>query len=204
MMRRAIFLDRDGTINHDVGYVTAPEQFRLYDFAAPAISLINRAGWLAIVVTNQAAIARGLTTADSLAALHQTMTTELARDGARIDAIYHCPHYPADPGTAETGLRVRCACRKPEPGLLLAAAREQAIDLTASWMIGDRYRDLAAGFGAGTRGVLVRTGHGAAEEEHERPAWPRQPEYVADHLLAAVEWIIETEAANPREEERGT
>lgn len=200
MKRRAIFLDRDGTINHDVGYVTAPEQFRLYDFAAPAISLINRAGWLAIVVTNQAAIARGLTTADSLAALHQTMTTELARDGARIDAIYYCPHYPADPGTAETGLRVRCACRKPEPGLLHQAAREHGLDLTASWMVGDRYRDLAAGFAAGARGVLVRTGHGTPEFEGERPAWPRQPDHIAADLLAAVEWIIETEAASPREE----
>ncbi len=202
MKRRAIFLDRDGTINLDAGYITAAEQFRLYDFAAPAIRRLNEAGWVVIVVTNQAGIARGVYTEEFLAGLHETMVETLRRDGARLDAIYHCPHYQADdaPARNPTG----CGCRKPEPGMLHRAAREHGLALHESWMIGDRYRDLAAGYGAGTRAILVRTGHGAGEYEREHQTWPRQPEHVAEDLDAAVEWILAAEPIEKPDEPHST
>lgn len=196
MRRRAIFLDRDGTINHDLGYISSVEQFSLYDFAPPAIRLINDSGWLAVVITNQAAIGRGICREDDVDTIHDFMNRRLAQEGARIDAIYFCPHYPPEPGDEEgrtrSELRVECACRKPKPGLLRQAERDHSLELGACWMIGDRYRDLAAGYEAGTRGVLVCTGHGTAEYERDRTNWPRQPEAVAPNLLEAVKWILAT------------
>lgn len=199
MRRRAIFLDRDGTINIDTGYISAVEQFQLYDFAAPAIRLINQSGWLAIVVTNQAVIGRGLCREEDVAGIHAIMSQRLAIDGARIDAVYCCPHYPPEDGATAAGLRVECECRKPRPGLIRQAGRDHALDLDSCWMIGDRYRDLAAGFAAGTRGLLVRTGHGSTEYERDRAGWARQPDGVAANLYDAVGLILQLD--RPRNEE---
>ena len=190
MKQRAIFLDRDGTINEEAGYITDLAQFRLYDFAAPAIRMINEAGWLAILVTNQAGIARGHFTEDFLGEVNDLMISALAREGARLDAIYYCPHYPAPEGEPETAYRRECDCRKPRPGLLHRAQRDFSLSLDESYVIGDRYRDLAAGFEAGTRGVLVLTGYGREELDRDRDTWPRPPIQIADHLLAAVQWIL--------------
>ena len=209
MKRRAIFLDRDGTINLDSGYVSSVEEFQLYGFAAPAIRMINESGWLAIVVTNQVVIGRGLCREEDVRDIHDTMDRRLAAEGARIDAIYLCPHYPPAAGpqanTQEDGvrpdLRIECGCRKPRPGLIHQAERDHSLDLGACWMIGDRYRDLAAGYEAGTRGVLVGTGQGAREYAQERTEWPRQPEAVTPNLLEAVKWILATERSE-REESR--
>lgn len=184
---RAIFLDRDGTLNEEVGYITRPEQFRLFAFAAPAVQLINAAKWRAIVVTNQAGVARGLFSETFLTELHKQMLRQLAQRGACLDAIYYCPHHP-ELGAAP--YRCVCTCRKPQPGLLTQAAADWRLDLADCFVVGDRYRDVAMAHAAGARGVLVLTGYGRAEYERQRHGWPRQPEHVAEDLLEAVTWIL--------------
>jgi len=183
--RRAIFIDRDGTLNEEVGYICDPAQFRLFDFAAEAVRMTNEAGWLAIVVTNQAGIARGLFTEDFLAQIHQKMAEELSQAGARLDAIYYCPHHPE---IGQPPYRQACDCRKPRPGLLKRAAEEFELDLSKCVGVGDRYRDIGAAQAVGARGVLVLTGYGQAEFEEQ------QGQIVADHvavnLLEAVQWAI--------------
>ena len=192
LSRRAIFLDRDGTLNEEVGYICDPSQFRLLDFAADAIRLANESGWLVIVITNQAGIARGLFTEEFLAGIHQRMTEELTLAGARVDAIYYCPHHPE---IGEPPYRQVCDCRKPQPGLLTRAAAEFNLNLSECLIIGDRYDDVAAAQAAGARGVLVLTGHGREEFEQEQAMWPHDNNHiVADHIAAnvleAVRWII--------------
>lgn len=185
--RRAIFLDRDGTLNEEVGYVFDLAQFRLYDYAAEAVRLINEAGWLVIVVTSQAGIARGIYTESFLAELHQQMATELSQTGATIDAIYYCPHHPTD---GEAPYRRECDCRKPKPGMLRRAAEDLNVDLSASFVIGDRFRDWAMAQAVGARGVLVLTGYGQEELERDQDAWPQQPDHVAENVLEAVRWVL--------------
>ncbi|QQS46900.1 MAG: D-glycero-beta-D-manno-heptose 1,7-bisphosphate 7-phosphatase [Acidobacteriota bacterium] len=185
--RKAIFLDRDGTINEEAGYITHPSQVRVYDFAIEAIRMINQADFLAIVTTNQAGIARGVFTEDFLSEIHLLINDTLLRGGARLDAIYFCPHHPHD---GFPPYRIECDCRKPLPGMLLRAAEDFNIDLTASYMIGDRYRDIQAGHSAGSRSILVRTGYGEEELTVESGNWPRNPDYVASNLLDATQWIL--------------
>ena len=144
--QKAIFLDRDGTINKMVGFVTKPEQFELIEGAAEAIKIINKSGYLAIVVTNQPVIARGDCTFEELQAIHEKMETELGKEGAFIDAIYVCPHHTDKgfPGERPE-YKCDCICRKPKPGLLFQAAKDFNIDLSESYMIGDSDRDMKAG-----------------------------------------------------------
>ena len=157
MSRDAVFLDRDGTLIEEVNYLAHPEQVRLIPGAADAVRALNAAGVLVVVVTNQAGVARGYFPEARVAAVHAHLSALLAEHGARVDAYYHCPHHP----TAGLGrYRVDCDCRKPKPGLLLAAARELDIDLSRAWMIGDKPCDAGAGRAAGCRTLLVRTGHG--------------------------------------------
>lgn len=192
--RRAIFIDRDGTLNEEVGYVCSLDEFRLYDFAAESVRLINEAGWLAIVVTSQAGVARGMFSEDFLAEVHNTMTAQLARQGARLDAIYYCPHHP------EVGSEIYrqvCDCRKPKPGMLHRAAADFNLDLTECVVIGDRFRDFAMAQAVGGSSVLVLTGYGKDEFEQDRNSWPRQPDCVAENLLEAVRWVLNN-APNPK------
>ena len=199
MRRKAMLLDRDGTINIETGYITAVEQFQLYDRVAAAIRLINESGWLAIVITNQGGIGRGFCREEMVDEIHDTMHRMLSGEGARIDALYLCPHYPPEAGEAAVGLRVECECRKPRPGLIYRAEQDHALNLESSWVIGDRYRDIAAGFAAGTRGLLVRTGHGLAELNDHRSGWPRQPDAVAADLYDAVRLILELDRSDQGE-----
>ena len=157
MPREAVFLDRDGTIIEEVNYLASPEQVRLIPGAADAVRAFNEAGVLVVVVTNQAGVARGYFPESRVAEVHEHLSALLAEHGAHIDAYYHCPHHPTE-GVGE--YRVACDCRKPKPGLLLTAARELDIDLSRSWMIGDKACDAEAGAAAGCRTLLVRTGHG--------------------------------------------
>jgi D-glycero-D-manno-heptose 1,7-bisphosphate phosphatase len=157
MPREAVFLDRDGTLIEEVNYLSSPEQVRLIPGAADAVRRLNDACVLVVVVTNQAGVARGYFPESRVGEVHARLAALLAEHGAHIDAFYHCPHHP----TAGVGAyRVACDCRKPKPGLLLTAARELDIDLSRSWMIGDKLCDAAAGEAAGCRSILVRTGHG--------------------------------------------
>ena len=185
--RRAVFLDRDGTVNEEVGYICDPALFRLYEYAAEAVRLLNQAGWLAVVVTSQAGIARGMFNESFLTQIHEQMKTELADAGATIDAIYYCPHHPTE---GESPYRQECDCRKPKPGMLTKAAAELNVDLAASVVIGDRFRDLGMAQAVGARGVLVLTGYGREELENDSANWPQQPDHIAENLLEAVRWVI--------------
>jgi D-glycero-D-manno-heptose 1,7-bisphosphate phosphatase len=192
MTNRAIFLDRDGTLNEEDGYITSPEQFRLYNFAAEAVRLINQSGWKAIVLTNQSGVARDYFTEATLIEIHERMKESLRLQGARIDAIYYCAHHP-DYGSPP--YRLDCDCRKPKPGLTERAARDFNLDLNRCYAIGDRYRDIEAGHAAGARSVMVMTGFGRGEYETVRQRWPRQPDHVAEDLLEAVKWILGIDGA---------
>jgi D-glycero-D-manno-heptose 1,7-bisphosphate phosphatase len=186
--RRAVFIDRDGTISEEVGYVNHPSRYRVFPYAAEAIKQLNEAGWLAVLVTNQAGVARGYFTEDVIGAVHDLLVRELERDGARLDAIYYCPHHPT---VGEPPYRFDCDCRKPRPGLIQRAAVDLDIDLAASWMIGDRYSDTELARNAGTRAALVLSGYGRGEWEYQRGAWRHQPDLVAENLLEAVRKITE-------------
>ena len=175
MPREAVFLDRDGTLIEEVYYLSAPEQVRLIPGATDAVRRLNDAGVLVVVVTNQAGVARGYFPESRVGAVHAHLSALLAERGARIDAFAYCPHHPTEGVGA---YRIVCECRKPKPGLLLTAARDLGIDLSRSWMIGDKPCDAEAGKAAGCRSILVRTGHG-----RELPADAN----AVEDLAAAIE-----------------
>jgi len=157
-LRRAVFLDRDGTINVEKDYLCRPEEFTFIPGAPQAIRALKDAGFLVIVVSNQSGVARGYFGPAEVEALHAHMQSELAPFATAIDAFYYCPHHPLA-GVAP--YRVDCDCRKGRPGMLLQAAREYGIDLSRSFMIGDKAADIEAGQAAGCTSVLVLTGYGA-------------------------------------------
>ena len=157
--QKAIFLDRDGTINKYVGYLRTPEQFELLDGVGEAIRKINLSGYLAIVVTNQPVIARGDVTVDGLQQIHNKMETMLGKEGAYLDGVYYCPHHPDKGFAGEVEeLKIVCECRKPKAGLLLQAAKDFNIDLSQSWMIGDSENDVLAGKNAGCKTAFLGNG----------------------------------------------
>ncbi len=185
--RPAFFLDRDGTLIRDVGYLARVEQVDVLDGAAEAVRLVNRAGARAVVATNQSGVARGMFGESDVRAVHEFLRGEFARRGAVLDAFYYCPHHPE----AEIErYRRRCRCRKPAPGLLRRAARELGLDLTRSVMLGDTLRDVEAGRRAGCASVLVLTGKG--EKQHGLlHAGETGPDRVAADVLAGVQWALE-------------
>ena len=157
--QKAIFLDRDGTINKYVGFLRNIEEFELLDGVAEAIRRINESGWLCIVATNQPVIARGEVTVPELEEIHNKMETLLGLEGAYIDGLYYCPHHPHKGYEGEVPeLKVECECRKPKPGMLLRAAEDFNIDLEQSWMVGDGENDVRAGKAAGCRTCLLGEG----------------------------------------------
>ena len=180
-------MDRDGTLAHEVGYVNHVSRFRLFPWAVDSVRLLNRAGLLAVVVTNQAGVARGYFPERLIEEVHTLMNAAMAAGGARLDGIYYCPHHPS---AGKPPYRQDCACRKPRPGLLHRAAQDLEIDLARSWVVGDRDADLDLAWSVGARAVLVRTGYGRGELLWHAPSWPRPPDIVADHLLEAVERIL--------------
>ena len=190
--RRAIFLDRDGTISEEVGFVDRLDRFHLLPRAAAAIRRINDSGFLAILVTNQSGVARGLFDEALVDAIHERLARWLAAEGARLDAIYACPHHPSE---GKPPYRADCDCRKPRPGLLARAAREHDVDLSSSYMIGDKASDIETARNAGAQGILVRTGYGEGELRDRIPQSSAQPAFVADDLHGAVEWILSKERA---------
>ena len=154
--QKAIFLDRDGTINEYVGFLRKIDDFRLIEGVSDAIKKMNQSGYLVIVVTNQPVIARGEVTYEELQMIHNKMETLLGNDGAYVDAIYYCPHHPHKGYEGEVPeLKIDCECRKPKPGMLIKAAEEYNIDLSQSWMIGDGENDVNAGVAAGCNTILI-------------------------------------------------
>jgi len=185
LRNKAVFLDRDGTINEEVGHLREVEQFKLYPDAAKAIRMLNEAGYKVVVITNQAGVARGYFTEERVEEVNAHMREELAKEGARIDAVYYCVHHPE---FGEGEYCQVCSCRKPEPGMILQAADELDIDLSKSFMIGDTAKDMTAGKKVGLRTVLVLTGYGE-KEINEIPA-KYYPNFVARDLLVAVHWVL--------------
>jgi len=188
--RKAIFIDRDGTLSEEVGYVNHLSRFRLFPFAVDAIRLVNRSPFLAVLVTNQAGVARGYFAEEMIHAVHGEVKRALDAGGAHLDGVYFCPHHPS---AGEPPYRQDCECRKPKPGLLHRAASDLGVDLAGSYVVGDRRGDLELAWGVGATAVMVKTGYGRGEIEHLAPAWPRQPDLVADHLLDAVVQILSRE-----------
>jgi D-glycero-D-manno-heptose 1,7-bisphosphate phosphatase len=185
--RAAAFIDRDGTLTEEVGYVNHPKRLRLLPRSAEAIKRLNAADVAAVVVTNQAGVARGYFSEDVLHAVNGELVTRLKQAGAHLDGIYVCPHHPTE---GVPPFRAECDCRKPRPGLFLRAASELGLDLAASTVVGDRPSDLVAARRVGARGVLVLTGYGLGEWEFRRKHFPVEPDHVAGDLLDAVEWIL--------------
>ena len=176
-------LDRDGTLIEEVGYLDRLDRIQLFPYSVDAVRLLNRAGYVVIVVTNQAGVARGYFDEPFVEETHRTIAATLADGGARVDAFYYCPHHP-DGDVAP--YRVDCDCRKPGAGMVRRAAADHQLDLSRSFIIGDRAHDLEAGMTVGARGVLVRTGYGYRYEADVQ----RQGAPVVDNLMQAVSWIL--------------
>lgn len=178
--RAAVFLDRDGTICEEVGYLNHVSRFRMFPFVADALRRLNERGYPVIVVSNQSGVARGYFPESVLHEVTERMKQELAESGAKVDAVYYCSHSSSE----------NCSCRKPRTGLLECAARDHAIDLRRSFVVGDRYTDVELARNARARGVLVRTGYGEGELAWHAGGWPAPPDFVADDLIQAVDWIV--------------
>lgn len=189
-LRPAIFLDRDGTVNEEVGYINHVDRLRLLPRTAEAIRRINSSTYLAVIVTNQAGVARGYFKERLIRDVHRRLVELLAQQGAHLDGIYYCPHHPS---VGEPPYRQDCDCRKPRPGLVQAAARELSIDIPHSFMVGDKHSDIRFAHALGMPGVLVRSGYGKGELEQWSTRWAEHPDHVADDLLGAVEWILDQE-----------
>ena len=191
-LRPAVFLDRDGTVNEDVGYLSELSHLTLYPWAIDAVRLLNRAGYLVVMVTNQGGIGRKMIRPEFVGELHAVIDARLAAGGARADGWYFCPHHPE---ALVDELRQECRCRKPAPGMALDAARDLGIDLARSWVIGDKWIDVQLGQRIGGRGVLVRTGWGVIEEG-VRPEG-QSVEAICDTLAGAVAFVLTADAGGP-------
>lgn len=191
MKRPAVFLDRDGTINEEVGYIHDARNLVLIPGAAEAIRRLNEVGILAILVTNQSGPARGYYPESHLGTLHQRLTDLLFDEGAFLDALYYCPHLPD--GT-DPRYSLACACRKPATGMVEAACQAHPIDLERSYVVGDKATDVELGQNAGCKSILLTSGYGERVLKGEYQ-WQVEPDHVAPTLLAAVDWILADLAA---------
>jgi D-glycero-D-manno-heptose 1,7-bisphosphate phosphatase len=188
-----VFLDRDGTINEDVGYIHKLEDLQLYPWAATAIKQLNTIGVRIIIVTNQSGVARGYFPETMVMAVNERLRDLLAEQGAYVDAIYYCPHHPT---IGEPPYGQECNCRKPATGLIERAEQDYSgIDRGNIFVVGDKYTDVALAHAVGGQGVLLLTGHGEAEYSAQHRVWPQAPDYIAANLLIAVEWILSQIAA---------
>ena len=184
-MHVAVFLDRDGTINEEMGYMNHLDRFVLLPGAAAAIRSINESGLKAVVVTNQSGAARGYFPEELIDQVHRKMSRLLEEKGAFLDGIYTCIHAP--PSKGESG---GCGCRKPKIGLMKQAAQELNLDLEKSYVVGDRLKDVEMARNAGAKAILVLTGYGKGELEFLGPGGKVQADFVAEDLVEAVEWIL--------------
>ncbi len=180
-MRPAVFLDRDGTINEDVGHLDRLERLTLFPFSIDAVRLLNLAGFPVVVVTNQGGVAAGLVDETFVHDVHEVLRRRFEDGGATIERFYHCPH---DPRAAVEAYRRDCDCRKPEPGMIRQAAADLGLDPTRSYVVGDKWSDIALARNVGATGILVRTGYGATQAE--RPDRPRDAIVTADLMAATV------------------
>lgn len=193
----AVFIDRDGTMTVEGGYINHPSRLELIPTTAAGIRLCNENGILAVVATNQAGVARGYFTEDLIHVVHNRMKDLLKEQSAYLDGVYYCPHHPHE---GKPPYRAECNCRKPLPGMIEQAAKELPVDLSRSYMVGDKISDSEFGHRLGLRTVMVMTGYGRGEYEYQRQDWKDTPDFIAENLEEAVQWIIndlkEREAAS--------
>jgi len=184
-MKPAVFLDRDGTLIEEVGYLDRLDRLMFFPWSIDAVRLLNRAGYLVVVVTNQAGVARGFFEESFLGEAHRHIDATMAAGDARIDGYYYCPHHPE---ASVAAYRQMCNCRKPSPGMLRQAEQDLGIDLHRSFVIGDRWHDVQLAQTVGATGILVRTGYGQTEER--RPKENVRAAAVVDNLIEAVGWML--------------
>src|SRR5712675_2225022 len=173
-LRPAVFLDRDGTIAEEVGYLNDISRFRMFPFAAQAIRQLNEAKLPVIVITNQSGVARGYFPESLITAVHELMTTQLAKGDAHVDALYYCPQIQS----------------MLSRGRLQHAGREHGLNLRRSFVVGDRYGDVELAHRVGARAILVRTGYGEGEMQRNSAEWPAPPDFIAESLAEAADWIL--------------
>jgi len=187
MKKPALFIDRDGTINEQMGYINHMSRFVIFPGVSEAVRLLNENHFLAIVVSNQSGVARGYHPIGLVHELHAYLQGFLKKQGAAIDGIFFCPHHSR--GTVPEYTRT-CHCRKPETGLIDQACESFDIDLANSYVVGDRHTDMEMAHRAGVSGILVKTGYGLGEIDYVLPHRSTQPAYIAEDLLEAVQWIL--------------
>lgn len=192
--RPAVFLDRDGTMIHDVGYLGRMEELRWYPWTVDAIRLINRAGFLVFVTTNQGGVGLGLYEERFVHAVHDVMAGHIAAGGGRVDGWFYCLHHPR---AVVDGLRIDCDCRKPRPGMIRQAQQRFAIDLARSYVVGDKLTDIGMAAASGAAGILVRTGYGDAEAARIGAGTAAPHAIVAD-LMEATAWMLTRARASER------
>lgn len=176
MKQKAIFLDRDGTVIEEVNFLSTVEETRLFPYTIEALKLFKKSGFLLFITTNQSGIARGYFDASAVNAIHEKIQNELKANDLKIESFHFCPHLP----------KAGCKCRKPNTGMLEQACANFEIDLSESWMIGDKKLDIEMGFNAGTKTALVKTGYG---EKHQQEL-VRKPDIIAENLLEAASSIM--------------
>lgn len=183
----AVFLDRDGTLNEERGYLNHVDRMELIDGAADAVALLRSHGLRTIVVTNQAGVARGYYPEKQILLLHEKLQRLLQEGGAELDAIYYCPHHP---DVGEPPYRQDCDCRKPKLGMIHAAEKDLNVDAKRSYMVGDKLSDVEFGKRAGCTSIMVLTGYGKGDLEYNRDKYDGNPDYIAEDLLDAAKWIV--------------
>jgi D-glycero-D-manno-heptose 1,7-bisphosphate phosphatase len=187
-LRPAIFLDRDGCVTDEVGYINHISRAKIYPFAPEAIRMLKSTGLPVIIVTNQSGVGRGYFTEEIVGQVHRLVEDALSAVGTSVDAFYYCPHHPS---AVVERYRQECRCRKPGTGMPEEAAKRFGIDLSSSYVVGDTYRDMKMGFGMGARTVMLMTGYGRGEYEYRREGWPRMPDLIAENLMEAAKIILQ-------------
>jgi D,D-heptose 1,7-bisphosphate phosphatase len=184
-VKPAVFLDRDGTVLEEANYLDSFDRLVYLPYSVDAVRLLNRAGFAVVIVTNQSGIGRGMYKEQFVLDTHQKIEQRFADGGARIDGFYYCPHHPE---AVVSKYKQTCDCRKPAPGMLRQAAADLDLDLSQSFMVGDRWSDIGVANAVGARGILVRTGYGKVAEAAPKPNV--RPDLVTDNLMSAVSWIL--------------
>ena len=189
-----VFLDRDGTVTEEVGYVNHPSRLNLLPGAAEGIAALNRAGVPVLLATNQAGVARGYFTEDLVKVVLARLQSLLSAQGARLDGMYYCPHHPS---VGPPPYRQACDCRKPRPGMLERGAKDFGLDLTRCYVVGDKIGDVTFAHSVGAKGILVLTGYGLGEHTYQRQDWREPPDFIAEDLVQAADWILSDAGARP-------
>jgi D-glycero-D-manno-heptose 1,7-bisphosphate phosphatase len=185
--RPTVFIDRDGTINKDAGYINSLKNFEMYPFAPQAIKLLKDNGYLVVIITNQAGIGRGIFTEDFLSQVHNKMRVILQKNGTDIDGIFYCPHYK---GSKIPAYNIDCDCRKPKTKMIDDAIKLLSVDTSNMFMIGDKHTDIQMGINAKCKTIMVKTGYGEGEIANDYSKWKLKPGLITDNLLTAVLSIL--------------